>query len=375
MSFYCPEFYLNTLELWYWSEIKAHQVKSRQVQVEFRTGTYWILLDKNAPGFYLIGYQVKLSKIQEHVQLLMHCWPIWIFCSAAFLLVLGHYNCIGSSKCQSYEPICAYCQWHCKLILGQYKLIGRYPPSVLGPYMGLVQFPYMCLVSPYEAYTEYIFMGPYIYMHLSYTMGPHQLYRGIHKIVMWALPSTMTQICIMGSSCVVWCCHVIEDDLVISCNDTYIRITMSDSEGSRKKKRTGWTSVKAVNFVAVSQPSSHAVDHSGWHLLPNRWSERDGKDKQAKNTHRRIRTHFLEMHCRRDLKTLRACPAHLPKKISCPYCVPRGKLAVRCTLLWGVGKEFPWGSPIKLEQRKYPFISFDSLLQWCLNRDWTCILS
>jgi len=39
--------------------------------VESRTGTYWILLDENAPGFYLIRYQVKLSKIQEHVQMLM----------------------------------------------------------------------------------------------------------------------------------------------------------------------------------------------------------------------------------------------------------------------------------------------------------------
>src|SRR6266702_4261831 len=66
------------------------------------------------------------------------------------------------------------------------------------------------------------------------------------------------------------------------------------------------------------------------------------------------------------------CPAaHLPKKISCPYRAPRGKLAVRCTLLRGVGEEFPWGSPIKPGQRKYPFISFDSLLQRCLNR---CIL-
>src|SRR6266702_3684043 len=61
------------------------------------------------------------------------------------------------------------------------------------------QFSYMCLVGPYEAHTEYIFMGPYIYMHLSYTMGPHWLYRGICEIVTWALPSTMTQICIMGS--------------------------------------------------------------------------------------------------------------------------------------------------------------------------------
>jgi len=64
--------------------------------------------------------------------------------------------------------------------------------------MGLMQFPYMCLVGPYEAYTEYIFMGLYIYMHLSYTMGPCQLYQGVCEIVMWALPSTMTQICIMG---------------------------------------------------------------------------------------------------------------------------------------------------------------------------------
>src|SRR6266571_3892310 len=73
------------------------------------------------------------------------------------------------------------------------------PPSVLGPYMGLMQFPYMCLVGPYEAHTEYIFMGPYIYMHLSYTMGPRRLYRGVREIVTWALPSTMTQICVMGS--------------------------------------------------------------------------------------------------------------------------------------------------------------------------------
>src|SRR6266702_3659385 len=43
------------------------------------------------------------------------------------------------------------------------------------------------------------FMGPYIYMHLSYTMGPRQLYQGIREIVTWALPSTMTQICVMGS--------------------------------------------------------------------------------------------------------------------------------------------------------------------------------
>ncbi len=57
----------------------------------------------------------------------------------------------------------------------------------------------MCLVSPYEAHTEYIFMGPYIYMHLSYTMGPHWLYQGVREIVTWALPSTMTQICVMGS--------------------------------------------------------------------------------------------------------------------------------------------------------------------------------
>src|SRR6266571_7234048 len=73
------------------------------------------------------------------------------------------------------------------------------PPSVLGPYMGLMQFPYMCLVGPYEAHTEYIFMGPYIYMHLSYTMGPCWLYQGVHEIVTWALPSTMTQICVVGS--------------------------------------------------------------------------------------------------------------------------------------------------------------------------------
>src|SRR6266702_2864867 len=73
------------------------------------------------------------------------------------------------------------------------------PPSVLGPYMGLMQFPYMCLVGPYKAHTEYIFMGPYIYMHLSYTMGPRRLYRGVREIVTWALPSTMTQICVMGS--------------------------------------------------------------------------------------------------------------------------------------------------------------------------------
>jgi len=65
--------------------------------------------------------------------------------------------------------------------------------------MGLMQFPYMCLVGPYEAHTEYIFMGPYIYMHLSYTMGPRRLYRGVREIVTWALPSTMTQICVMGS--------------------------------------------------------------------------------------------------------------------------------------------------------------------------------
>ncbi len=69
------------------------------------------------------------------------------------------------------------------------------------------------------------------------------------------------------------------------------------------------------------------------------------------------------------LKQFTACPAHpLPrgapaKKKSCPYHALRSKLAVRCTLLRGVGEEFPWGSPIKLGQRKYPFISFDSLLQ------------
>src|SRR6266702_6519732 len=56
-----------------------------------------------------------------------HRRPTRNFCSAAFLLALGHYNCIGSSKCQSYGPIHAYCQQHCKLILGQYELIGRYP--------------------------------------------------------------------------------------------------------------------------------------------------------------------------------------------------------------------------------------------------------
>src|SRR6266702_3296042 len=106
-------------------------------------------------------------------------------------------------------------------IMGQYKIFGRIrtwpswahscilsmtlqvnsgpirahrqiPPSVLGPYMGLMQFPYMCLVGPYEAHTEYIFIGPYIYMHLSYTMGPRQLYQGVREIVTWALPSTMT---------------------------------------------------------------------------------------------------------------------------------------------------------------------------------------
>src|SRR6266571_5303243 len=82
---------------------------------------------------------------------------------------------------------------------GPLQLHRQIPPSVLGPYMGLMQFPYMCLVGPYEAHTEYIFMGPYIYMHLSYTMGPRRLYRGVREIVTWALPSTMTQICVMGS--------------------------------------------------------------------------------------------------------------------------------------------------------------------------------
>ncbi len=46
-------------------------------------------------------------------------------------------------------------------------------------------------------------MGPYIYMHLSYTMGPHWLYQGVREIVTWALPSTMTQICVIGSIDVV----------------------------------------------------------------------------------------------------------------------------------------------------------------------------
>src|SRR6266702_3133161 len=81
---------------------------------------------------------------------------------------------------------------------GPIRAHRQIPPSVLGPYMGLVQFPYMCMVGPYEAHIEYIFMGLYIYMHLSYTMGPCQLYQGVCEIVMWALPSTMTQICIMG---------------------------------------------------------------------------------------------------------------------------------------------------------------------------------
>jgi len=81
---------------------------------------------------------------------------------------------------------------------GPIRAHRQIPPSVLGLYMGLMQFPYMCLVGPYEAHTEYIFMGPYIYMHLSYTMGPHWLYQGVREIVMWALPSTMTQICVMG---------------------------------------------------------------------------------------------------------------------------------------------------------------------------------
>ena len=78
--------------------------------------------------------------------------------------------------------------------------------------MGLMQFPYMCLVGPYKAHTEYIFMGPYIYMHLSYTMGPRWLYQGVREIVTWALLSTMTQICVMGSrsmgilkgECILW---------------------------------------------------------------------------------------------------------------------------------------------------------------------------
>ncbi len=69
------------------------------------------------------------------------------------------------------------------------------PGPIHGPYtVSLYVFGWP-IQSPYRIYIH----GPYIYMHLSYTMGPCQLYWGIREIVMWALLSTMTQICVMGS--------------------------------------------------------------------------------------------------------------------------------------------------------------------------------
>src|SRR6266702_3328446 len=132
----------------------------------------------------------------------IHTWPSWAYTKHLFSSFPA---CPGPLQLHWQQQMSILWAHSCILSMtlqvnsGPIRAHRQIPPSVLGPYMGLMQFPYMCLVGPYEAHMGYVFIGPYIYMHLSYTMGPRQLYQGVCEIVTWALPSTMTQICIMGS--------------------------------------------------------------------------------------------------------------------------------------------------------------------------------